>query len=147
MICKYYNSVCKIERLSYMLYLYITHTCTVFETEPRFFSRKIWLEPNRDCRSTRSKDGRFKASSSKWCKLIGLLWVSIVDSYEVVSKIKITCFILALISERLVAKNSSVCCNGIRNAYPFSISKSSAIFNFTFPVSTVIIQMQSESPG
>ena len=44
-------------------------------------------------------------------------------------------------------KNSSVCYNVIRNAYPFSISKSSAIFNFTFPVSTVIIQMQSESPG
>ena len=133
---------------SYMLYLYITHTCTVFETEPRSFSRRIWLEPNRDCRSTRSKDGSFKPSSSKWCKLIGLLWVSIVDSYEVVSKIIITCFILAFISERLNWKMySSLCYNVIRNAYLSSISKSSAIFNFTFPVSTVIIQMQSESPG
>ena len=88
--------------LSYMLYLYITQTCTVFETEPRSLIRAIWLEPNRDCRATRSKDGRFKDSSSKWCNLIGLLWVSIVDSYEVVSKIIIMCVILALISERLV---------------------------------------------
>ena len=90
--------------MTHMLYFYITHTCTVFETETRSLIRAIWMEPNRDCRSTRSKDGRFEDSSSKWCKLIGLLWVSIVDSYEVVSKIIIMCYILSLISEKLVAK-------------------------------------------
>ena len=58
-------------------------------------------------------------------------------------------FDLILNSKVLVVKNmcSFVCCKVLQKSYPSSISKSLAIFNFTFPASTVTIQMQSEKEG